>query len=334
MGYLNAAHHGFGPIEYEDQLAQILPHYTPDIILIFYYAGNDLSDVAYREDMKPKSRTYEVVFEEKGENENNGSTDVSENKAEGKEQVFDWAYYKEIGIDDEIIQYAKNRIEHPSEIGPQYVNPHILNIGAWRPDNHFDNCTMKSVDSKYGWYLSLQRFEGIMKYSDSIGATTKIIVIPSNVQVDTSHYSFYRKTNFRISDELLFANAPQQILYEFSKDSKVDFLDLLPYFKSYDATDKLYFENDDHLSEIGHEYSFEVLKKKIFDPMLVESKLDSTERKKNHYLKYEKWVVHHQIEVIKSDSIWFEQIRKKAEVNQISVDSQLVIDATYVVNYL
>ena len=128
IGYLNAAHFGFGPIEYEDQLLQILPDYRPNEILIFYYAGNDLSDVIYRKNNEPKKRTYRVVFEQK-EIKTTSSKDI-----ENTNLGFDWDLFEEKGIDPKIIQYAKNRLAHPDEIGPEYVNPNILAVGAWKPD--------------------------------------------------------------------------------------------------------------------------------------------------------------------------------------------------------
>ena len=325
IGYLNAAHQGFGPIEYEDQLSKIIPDYKPNLILLFYYAGNDLTDVIYRENNKPKQRNYPVVFTE--EENDSGSKQIDKTQAK-----IEWELFEEKGIDPIIIQYARNRLANPNKIGPEYVNPHILAIGAWKPDYHFDNCTRNKVASSYGWYLLLKRFERIMTMADSIDAAVGIVVIPSNVQVDTSHYNFYRKTNFKISDELLFSNAPQQVLYEFAKDSKIKYLDLLPYFKSADHTGELYFENDDHLSEKGHLLAFDVLKNKLLTSLLKDSSGTNNVRKHNVYIKHEKWVVRQQMEIIREDSAWMPNIREKALKNNIPVDSQLFLDARYIVS--
>ena len=337
IGYLNAAHYGFGPIEYEDQLSKIIPHYKPDIILICYYAGNDLTDVSYRSNNLPLERTYDVIFEESAKKESVTKKKVSEDldfeESSNSLQDFNWDLFEEKGVDPDIIQFAKNRIAHPNEIGPEYVNPHIVTLGVWKPDNHYDNCTMTSVSSNYAWYRSLQKFEGIMTLADSIGALVVIIVIPSNVQVDSSHYDFYRKTKFRINDDLLFSNAPQQVLYEFSKASKIAYLDLLPFFKSYQNIGELYFINDDHLSEKGHVLAFNVIKDRMLEPLFHQTQIiEQKKRKTNVYLKFKKSVVRHQMEIIKADSAWYSGIREKALENNVSVDSQLHLDAIFVLN--
>ena len=149
IGYINAAHHGFGPIEYKKQLEEIIPDYKPDVILLFYYAGNDLSDIIYRLDDKPKNRSYQVVF--KDDEEENKKEKVGDVFKKSKSQLinynneFDWELFEEEGIDPKIIQYAKNRLAEPGKIGGEYVNPNILTVGLWKPNYLFDNCSFSSL---------------------------------------------------------------------------------------------------------------------------------------------------------------------------------------------
>jgi hypothetical protein len=325
MGYLNAAHYGFGPIEYLDQLIQTIPIYKPDYLLIFYYAGNDLSDVSYRSDNKAHPRDYPVIFREAVENNSEEDSYTSEPKS----KVFDWESFEKGGIDPTLIAYARNRMEHPTAIGREYVNPHILNLGIWKPDFHYDNCTLITTESEYGWYRSLQQFERIAELSDSLNIKTMVVAIPCNVQVDSSHFEFYRKAKFHVDYDLLYANAPQQILFEFCLNNQMTYLDLLPFFKTAEHTESLFFENDDHLTEAGHELAFSQVKT-VIDNLVSDTNKKAKNRKLNYFRRFEQSVILQKIENIRADKAWYDEVERKAIENGFTLDSQLYLDARYV----
>ena len=58
-----------------------------------------------------------------------------------------------------MIEYAKNRIRYPSEFGPEYVNPYVLNMAVWNDNYLIDNNMMLSVKAKGTWYKILKRFD-------------------------------------------------------------------------------------------------------------------------------------------------------------------------------
>lgn len=329
IGYLNAAHFGFGPIEYNQQLKEISKVYKPDYVLLFYYAGNDLTDVSYRKNGEIRHRTYPVIFEEKDD------VTWSEIQKKSIEKVdnFDWDLFEQKGIDPEIIQFAKNRIESPDKIGENLVNPHILALGAWKPDNHYDNLTFNSVESQKAWYHSLKNLSSILALTDSLDAKLGIVVIPSNVQVDTSHYDFYRRTNFNIDVDLLFSNTPQRILYEFCSATQTPYFNLLPHFKSFDTTADLYLTNDDHLSEKGHELSFEALKYQYFEAYLNETSEAVVQNAELYLKNYESFLVEYEMEKIRNDSVWFEDVKEKAKMEGRSLENQLRLDALYLLEH-
>ena len=207
----------------------------------------------------------------------------------------------------------------------------MLKTGIWLPDIHFINLQKDSQESQYGWYKSLKNFEKIAEIGDSLDIRTAVIVLPSNVQVDTSHYSFYRKIIIEVNSDLLFSNAPQQVLYQFSGSSHFDYLDLLPYFKIEKGHDSLYLVNDNHLSEAGHKLAFREVKG-LLDLFLFEPMADKGSRKRNYYKKFEEARIAQKMLEIKNDKEWFEMITKKAAENKIPVDLQLRLDAEYVLS--
>ncbi len=341
IGFVNASHRGFGPIEYVDQLATIGPDYKPNLIILFYYVGNDLTDVLLRNDETPKVRTNQVAWMEGQQQQvaaKENAPETYENKpafgvtAEGdsiKNPLFDWKNFKREGIDSTMIEYAKNAIQNPKKIGPQYVNPHMLVMGTWERDYLLLNTTVHTPKSKFTWYRILQKMETLLTLTETLGAELCLVPIPTTVQVDTSHFDFYRKLTFNVSNELLENNKTQELLYKFAMGSSIHYLDLLPHFKHYPNTAQLYFENDDHLSEQGHVLAFEQVEREILTPFL-EGATFNGERTPNFYQHYFHWAIEGKMEQIRSDTAWMNATTKKAVERGIPVDSMLYLDARYV----
>ncbi len=333
MGHISVAHHGFGPIEYLNEFQIVADDYKPNLVILFYYCGNDLTDVMLRDDDTPKTNTHPVYTTQKQKKEApKNFEDVPEGyDVEAALARFDWEAFKNKGIDSMMIEYAKNRLRNPNKIGPEYVNPYVLNMAAWNDNYLIDNNMMLSEHPKGAWYKSLKKFEQILRKTDEIGAELCIVAIPSTVQVDTSHFDFYRKNTFKIPIELTESNAPQKLLKEFSKASNITYINLLPHFKKYPNTFDLYFENDDHLSEKGHDYAYTFVEKEILNPFKNNVEKINNTREKDFYKKYTNWAVKSLALKIKADSNWYNNIKTKALEQNISIDSAIMQDASYVV---
>jgi hypothetical protein len=341
IGFVNLAHHGFGPIEYYDQLVKVAPDFKPTLIIQFYYAGNDLTDILYRNDYTPMARSYEVAFVE-DENNQGALLDSSDSKPEISEQrkvevlnshSFDWALFEEKGVDPEMIEFAKNRLYHPEKIGPEYVNPHLLVLGTWQPDFLFHNLKIEAPRARAAWFRVMEYYEKMLRVAEEYDADFYLVVIPQTVQVDTSHFELYRKLTFNVSNELTRLNRPQQLMAEFAEASKIHYLDLLPYFKNNQSNENLYFENDNHFSYAGHKLAFELVKQNILQPFS-EGKLkkDMRWRERNYYKNFKDWLVKDKVQLIESDTAWMTLIENKAKENKVSVEQSLFEDAEYLVN--
>lgn len=335
VGYVNVAHYGFGPIEYLDRIQLIAPDFKPDLIILFYYVGNDLTDVMLRNDDTPKkpSFEYETIVKNMREYEKIRKNDdvIKQRKVEVENNTeFDWESFRMKGIDSTMIEYAKNRILNPYEIGPEYVNPYIMNMAIWNDSYLIDNSMIKSIASKNAWFNILKKFEDILLISEDLNSQICIVAIPSTVQVDDSHFEFYNKNTFKVPNELTSSNQAQLLLSEFSSASEVKYLDLLPHFKKYETTQNLYFENDDHLSEAGHRYAFDRVKQEVLEPFIFNSTNQlNKERQKDYYKKYINWAIMHKIKVIKNDAKWFKDVKEKAKNESVSIESMLYNDAKY-----
>ena len=63
---------------------------------------------------------------------------------------------------------------------------------------------------------------------------------------------------------MLKSAVPQDKLQEFAKKNIV-FINPLSEMRKHPLKEKLYWENDDHLSELGHRVIFEMLEKEILN---------------------------------------------------------------------
>ncbi|WP_020534770.1 SGNH/GDSL hydrolase family protein [Lewinella cohaerens] len=281
IGYVNASMGGFGPIEYLDRMKAISPGYKPNLVILFYYSGNDLTDVLYRRDQKPKRPDFpwwkQLTFTDdtftEARKKNPFSKEPIVLQPKEKKEIlqnynFDWPAFKQAGIDSNIIAYAQNRLYHPGKIGREYVNPHILVMGSWKPNYLFDNLTIQSSESKIAWKSIEQKLDEILQLVHSIDAELKLVCIPSTVQVDESHHDFYRKITFNVEKKLTNAHTPQDNLAKWAAKSGIQYIDLLPTFKAHKNTADLYFENDDHLSEKGHIEAFKPVREEILLPFV------------------------------------------------------------------
>ena len=309
IGYVNAAHHGFGPTEYVNELNIIAKDYNPNLILLFYYAGNDLSDVMYREYDDPRERTYEVIFNDKKpitpvSKTLKDTTEVTEEEKKSRlnNSSFDWEKFKKQGVDSVMIHYAKQRIIYPNRIGAEYVNPYVLLIGSSEPEYLLDNLAVHDKRAKYNWVKILRKFENLLSIAEEINSEVYLVCIPSTMQVDTSHMDFYRKCAFIVNNDLVNQRVPQDLLGEFSEASNIPYVDLLPIFKQSNSTEDLYFENDGHLSEEGHKLAFKKIKKDLLIPFLDgKSKPRKKERQINFYENYHHWQVDYKMERLKKN---------------------------------
>ena len=231
-----------------------------------------------------------------------------------------------------MIRYAQNRVLNPNKIGPEYVNPHVLVMGTWQPDYLFDNNMIDSPASKNTWFKIIKIFEEIAKYASSTNTNLAIITIPSTVQVDSSHFDFYRKTLYNVSRELLTTDKPQQLLKEFTSKAEIPYLDLLPYFKKTPNTTALYFENDDHLSNEGHLLAYKLVEEQMLQPFIKgQLPMFNVIGIKKFHKKYTGWAVEFAAQKIRENEAWFNAVKLKAVEQNIPLDSMIMMDARYVV---
>jgi hypothetical protein len=295
IGLLNTAYGGFGPYEYKDQLETVGPEFMPGLVLLFYYVGNDLTDVQYRPNELPLRPEIQIGMQFDSYVDSIDAHRVAtlnsfsprqmpSGASHGWAQIvaelfeerafaastsatydFDWQKMADHGIDPQLIEWAQNRIQHPNRIGEEFVNPWLLNLALTSPTYLKDNVLMETPENKAAWNKVHDLLLRIRDKSRTLRTELCIIAIPSTVQVDKSHFSFYKKATFEVDERLSTSTKPQQLLADFCRDSDVEYIDLLPAFKAYPEPSRLYWKSDDHLSDAGHQLAFETLRRRFLD---------------------------------------------------------------------
>jgi hypothetical protein len=179
------------------------------------------------------------------------------------ESGFDWEGFRKHGIDESMVQYAMNRVLDRTKVGPEYVNPHLLSTAMVKPRCLVDNIMVDSGENLAAWTCIVTCLEEISNIVMKRDASLFIVAIPSTVQVDQSHYDFYRRCGFLIDDLLLDSTRPQDFPKEFCDRHDICFVDLLADLRAFGNTRQRYWENEDHLSKIGNQLVYRTAYRRV-----------------------------------------------------------------------
>jgi len=241
---LNTSIPGMGPFEYLTEMKTWAVRFKPDITLLFYYAGNDLSNVQYNRQNRSdlKSRVFSFL--------RSAFHDLYiyrfyQKKVESlMPRAFDYEKFRKTGIGPEMIELVKNNKVNPWLLEASYVNKNYL----------VDNILIESEGNIKAWEKVKALLKEVKKTADKVNSEFVIVIIPATVQVNKSKYAFYESLKLNVDERMLLSDRPQALLKDFCGEQDIMCLDLLPYFKAAKVRE-LYLENDDHLNEAGRGFA-------------------------------------------------------------------------------
>lgn len=246
---LNTAAPGMGPFEYAAEMKARGMIFKPDITVLFYYTGNDLTDIQYDIEEKDSFKNRITNFIRPLSYNLYLYHFYKEKKNVLFPKMFDYSKFSKNGIDRGMVSLAK----------AQKVNPWLLELSLKDKDYLLENILIESEDSIRAWDRTKELLGQIQALCNKLNSEFVIVIFPSTVQVNKSHYAFYKSLMFNIDDSMTLSNRPQALLRDFCEEKKIHCLDLLPYFKA-EPGKELYTENDDHLNEIGNTLSARIIK--------------------------------------------------------------------------
>jgi len=236
VGMVNTARAGDGPRQYLDALHMAGSRFRPDVVLLCYYVGNDLTDVGCNEapvleDHRPvpqrlAARAYLYDF-------------VRRRWGYWRARTMDFSDLPEQGVDPTLITAAK-RLE---------VNPWLLKMRRENPDFLLQTLLAEDACARSAWARTEDVLEAILNTTRQRGATLLAVTFPHTLQVNDAKRPFYEQLGFAWDDRISTARAPQRLLEHWYTAHDVPHLDLLPEFLS--EGEELYLEHDEHLNWAG-----------------------------------------------------------------------------------
>lgn len=254
----NLAVSGTGPFEYLERL-RAFDREAPDVVLLSYYAGNDLTNVqnhpkhdpdrsstAIRIDPPPPlnplpdSKWYHALY----------ATHWLRPMLtpEPGPRPFDWDAFARAGIDPGLIEDAKQ----------QRINPYLMELSVRSPEHLLDNILMERDVNRRAWLRVQDLLDALREECRARGARLLIAVFPRSIQIDRSLFGFFEKLKFQLDARTLETARPQEGMAAYAARSGVPVLDLLPEFRQRRSV-PLYRKSDDHLNRAGNAVAAELL---------------------------------------------------------------------------
>lgn len=237
FGLASLAQPGHGPRNYRESLTAALASHRPDVVLLNYYVGNDISDTMRDRRDVPGWRA-----------------------AAGEVMRHSHAAALALDAAGAMRQWWQLRGVTMGADAPNALNPFLVDLGRREPDYLAWNLLVAAPEAEAAWQQNRRYITDIADRCRAAGVALHINLLPSTVQVDDSHVPFYRSLGFRV-DEWRVAERPQQLLRALCADQGLTCHDWLPALR--DAGRELYLEGDDHWNADGHRLAFELMRREL-----------------------------------------------------------------------
>ena len=245
IGVLNLAHPGASPIYHLEKLKEFGGLFGPDVILLNYYVGNDLTD----------TRRYV--------NRGRGTKSLKD-RIRGtltKLYLFHvWVEVKTNYANRRRLSRVEESLDKESGARADILNPFLYELVSANPEQIVESLAVPpSAEIEQLWEVNKEVLLDIKKASEQLDARLIVCVFPHSAQVNLDHYAFLRGIGFTLDEQFLHAARPQELMAEFSRENGVECFDLLPRFRE-NRDRRFYLENDDHWNEQGNAFAFELIK--------------------------------------------------------------------------
>lgn len=230
VSLVSLAQPGMGPRDYRDAIVEALATGRPDVLVVNYYVGNDVSDTmrARREVPGWRSRLRRVVRR----------SFLAGLILDGAGTVRQW--------------WAIRRV--PTG---RARNPFLVDLGQRQPGYLAWNLDLAGPEPLAAWRENQDLLREIRDRCRAAGVTLRVHIWPSTVQVNGSHLAFYRGLGFETDASWASRDRPQALVTAFCAAEGLVCRDWLPALRA-DGRE-LYLDGDDHWNETGHRVAFDLL---------------------------------------------------------------------------
>lgn len=241
---LNTAQAGTGPLAYWDAAQTLAATYMPNVILLNYYVGNDLTDTVHT---VKSTRGLKGIIK----------------------SAMKWFALGHVLLDVRARWMTRQRLralqaEIPTsgsaqESSHKPLNPFLWEMAKNRPDYLTDNLLMNKDHLDVAWNLNQEAILKVRDLAKSIDAKFMVAIFPRSLQIDKSHVSFFEQIGFNVPKNLIQTRVSQSRFAEFCQRQDLTCIDLLPVFRKHRPAQG-YLLNDDHWNKVGNNIAYDVIK--------------------------------------------------------------------------
>lgn len=244
MDTINLARMGEGPSYYLDRLTLYGDMVRPRLVLVNYFAGNDLTDTMY--ELAPRGRTRRLAK---------------------RLMARSFAANQLIGLAHGM--FLRRRLSN-IEASPNYrrpgleklTNPFMFEVTREHPDFLMQNLLLDSSAGDTAWTVNARSLQEIARLTRRLDAELIVHVFPPDVQVQETHYAFYQALGIQTDRRFLTTARPQERLTTFCAAARLRCYDLLPALRNASGRE-LYLEQDTHLNAEGNRVALEQIRRNL-----------------------------------------------------------------------
>ena len=257
----NAAISGNGPYQYLTELEIYLESFKPDIVLMGYYVGNDLSNVMTHQ--KKRADGFLSRFK------NRLRTTVRKLYLHHSINQFRIALLvpspKKAAKAQHLISSKTSRKQDL----PEALNPFLRYGASTAPNYLLDNLMIESDESKNAWAKSSELIKVMHKLSTKSGAKFSIVIFPSDAQLNEQRLKFYSSLGYTSVPSIVGSTTAQEKLMLLCKTLEIQCLDLYkPVAQATKQGQKLYLDKDLHFSKKGDIFAAKKILKFLREKLL------------------------------------------------------------------
>lgn len=255
---LNVAVPGYGPPEYLENLVwyeNYAPDFHPKLVMVNYNVGNDLHDTMVR---LHGDRTRVELLHGFGSPLLQRSY-LIQTLMELRRKL---AERRQLGT-------IRQKLTASSEAKKEALNPYLADLSSTVPQFLAEALLVQSDEAKRTWRENERIFRELKKYAEHRHATLVVNILPQTLQVNRSHYEFFKNLGFQMDERYLTSTVPQDLMKRFCHQEQILCNDLLPGFKNRN-TREFYMDRDDHWNGAGFTLAFELVRKALEENHLLE----------------------------------------------------------------
>jgi hypothetical protein len=255
VAVVNLSVQGFGPLDELETLRMFQKDagdYRPNVVMVNYYVGNDLTDTLFR--LRGHLSRVGLLRYRGGE---------WLQRSFLLRFLSGWQQDRQVNADARRIRRTQMQLllAVPLPAAQHAVNPYLVDLAHVLPEFLQINLLLQGRAAELAWDENQRVLREIRQYAESVGARLVINIFPHTLQVDDSHYAFFQDLGFRMDRAMLATTAPQDRLKAFCTAEKLTCNDLLPELRAH--REELFMPNDDHWLTPGHTLAADVIEKQV-----------------------------------------------------------------------